>query len=181
MHLFRDIGAFTGTAMKLTHTLLALLVAVLALPMAAVGQDEEESIKVASADGAIENIVVTGEKSWGELRRELWQVEDDFYSLYNKLNDSAAYDVHCAREAPTGSRIKQQVCRPEFLVRALNRGDIISKTSMKTSSAIAGKMENFREILDTLMAANPELQSAADTYGTARARFMAQSETRANN
>ena len=160
--------------MKLTHKILALLVAALALPMAAVGQEEEDSIKVASAEGAIENIVVTGQKSSAELRRELWEVEDDFYALYNKLNDSALYDVHCAREAPTGSRIKQQVCRPEFLVRALNRGDITSMTDMNSSPLIAGKMAKFQETLGTLMAANPELQSAADTYGAARARFMAQ-------
>ncbi len=170
-----------GTAMKLTHTLLALLVAVWALPMAAVGQDEEKSTEVASDDEAIENIIVTGQKSSAELRRDLWQSEDDFYSLYNKLNDDNLYDVRCSYKAPTGSRIKNQVCRPEFLLRALNRGAITRVTNLDTNPVIANKMAKFREKLDTLIAANPELQAAAVTYNTARAGFMAQSEKRANN
>ena len=167
--------------MKLTHTRLALLVAVLALPMAAVGQDEEESTEVASDDEAIENIVVASQKSRAELRRDLWQSEDNFYSLYNKLNDDKLYDVHCSYQSPTGSRIKNQVCRPRFLSKAIKRGIITRGTNLDTNPVIANKMAKFREKLDTLIAANPELQAAAVTYNTARAGFMAQSEKRANN
>ena len=158
--------------MKLTHTLLALLVAVLALPMAAVGQDEEVST---------ENIVVASEKSLKGLRQDLWRSEDDFYSLYNKLNDDNLYDVRCVYEAPTGSRIKNQVCHPVFLSKAISRGAITRATNLDTNPVIADKMAKFREKLDTLIAANPELQATAVTYNTARARLMAQSERRANN
>jgi len=167
--------------MKLTHTLLALLVAVLALPMAAVGQDEEVSTEVASDDEAIENIVVASQKSLKGLRQDLWRSEDDFYSLYNKLNDDNLYDVRCVYKAPTGSRIKNQVCRPVFLSKAISRGDITSVTNLDTNPVIADKMAKFRQKLGTLIAANPELQATAVTYNTARARFMAQSERRANN
>ena len=167
--------------MKLTHTLLALLVAVLALPMAAVGQDEEVSTEVASDDEAIENIVVASQISPRELRQDLWKSEDEFYSLYNKLNDDNLYDVRCVYKAPTGSRIKNQVCRPVFLSRALSRGDITHVTNMDANAVLADKMAKFREKVNTLIAANPELQAAAATYNTARGRFMAQSERRANN
>ena len=167
--------------MKLTHTLLALLVAVLALPMVAVGQDEEVSTEVASDDEAIENIVVASQKSPKELRKDLWRSEDDFYSLYNKLNDDNLYDVRCVYEAPTGSRIKSQVCRPVFLSRAISRGDVTGATNLNTNPVIADKMAKFQEKLDTLIAANPELQATAVTYNTARVRFMAQSDRRANN
>ena len=51
------------TVMKPTRTILALFVAVLALPMAAVGQDEEASTSVAANDEAIDDIVVVGRKS----------------------------------------------------------------------------------------------------------------------
>ncbi len=166
--------------MKQTHTLLGLLVVVLALPMAAVGQDENVSTEVASDDEAIENIVVAGQKSEAGLRRDLWQVEDDFYSLYSKLNDDNLYDVRCSNEAPTGSRIKTQVCRPEFLSRAISRGQINRMTNLDTSPVIAAKMTKFRQTLNTSIAANPELQAAAVTYNTARTRFIAQSEKSTN-
>jgi hypothetical protein len=70
------------TTMKQTRTILALFFAVFALPMAAIGQDEQ-----ASNDEAIEDIVVVGQKSMGHLRREVYQAEEAFYSLYNDLND----------------------------------------------------------------------------------------------
>jgi len=52
------------TVMKQTHTILALFVAVLALPMAAVGQPA--STGTASKTAAIDNIVVVGQKSLAE-------------------------------------------------------------------------------------------------------------------
>ena len=116
--------------MKLTHTKLALLVAVLALPMAAIGQDEQGSTEVATDDGAMDNIVVVGQKSHADLRRDLWQFEDDFYNRYNKLNDEARYDVRCAHEAETGSRIKKQICRPQFLAGAISSGKVNKVTNL---------------------------------------------------
>ena len=181
MHLYREIRALPGTAMKLTHTILALFIAVLALPMTAVGQDEEASTEVASDDEAIEDIVVASQKSTADLRRDLFQSEDDFYSLYNKLNDDNQYDVRCFYEAPTGSRIKNHVCRAVFVSRALNRGNITRVTNLDTNPVIADKMVKFQEKLATLIAASPELQVVLVRYNTARARFMAQSEKRASN
>jgi len=158
--------------MKQTHTLWALLVTVFALPMEAVGQSDDE---------AIENIVVTGQKSLAELRWDLWKSEDEFYSLYNQLNDDFLYDVRCSREATTGSHIRSQVCRPNFLLKAIRRGDITRTKNLGTSPAIADEMARFREKRDALIAANPELYAAAVAFGTARARFAAQSENDANN
>jgi hypothetical protein len=157
--------------MKLAHTILALFVAVLALPMAAVGQDEE----------AIEDIVVASQKSTSALRRDLIRAEDDFYSLYNKLNDDNEYDVRCYYETPTGARTKQHVCRPVFFSKARNREDRTRRINPDTDHVIADKMVKLQEKLDTLIATNPELQVAMAKYNTARARVMARQEERASN
>jgi hypothetical protein len=157
--------------MKLTHTILALFVAVLALPMAAVGQDEE----------AIDNIVVASQKSMSALRRDLNRAEDDFYSLYNRLNDDNDYDVRCRYEAQTGMRKKNHVCRPVFFSKARDREDKTRRINPKTDAGIADKMVKLQEKLDTLIATNPELQEAAAKYNTARARIMARREEMASN
>ena len=157
--------------MKLTHTILALFVAVLALPMAAVGQDEE----------AIDNIVVASQKSTTALRRDLFRAEDDFYSLYNKLNDDNEYDVRCFKEAPTGVRKKQHVCRPVFFSKARNRDNLNRPMNPDTDPVIADKMVKLQEKLETLIATNPELQVAMARYDTARARLMARREETASN
>ena len=57
------------TAMKPTRTILALFVAVLALPMAAVGQHEEASTVLASNDETIDDSVVVGQKSMAEMHQ----------------------------------------------------------------------------------------------------------------
>jgi len=157
--------------MKLTHTILALFVAVLALPMAAVGQDEE----------VIEDIVVASQKSTTALRRDLIRAEDDFYSLYNKLNDDNEYDVRCFYEAPTGVRKKYHVCRPVFFSKARNRENLNRKISPDTDPVIADKMVKLQEKLDTLIATKPELQVAMARYNTARAQLMALHEEKASN
>ena len=157
--------------MKLTPTILALFVTVLVLPMAAVGQDDE----------VIENIVVASQKSPRDLRRDVWRSEKDFYSIYNKLNDDSLYDVHCTREAPTGSVIKSQVCRAKFLQRAIREGKVNYATDLDTNPIIAGQIATFRKNLETLVAANPDLQTAAATLNLAHARLTADKERRANN
>ena len=157
--------------MKLTHTILALFGAVLVLPMAAAGQDEE----------AIDNIVVSSQKSMTALRRDLIRAEDDFYSLYNSLNDDNEYDVRCRYETPTGVRKKEHVCRPVFFSKARNRENKNRRIDPKTDAGIADKMVKLQENLESLIAANPELQEAMVKYNTARAQLVAQLEESASN
>ena len=163
--------------MKPNYTILALLVAVLALPMAAVGQDEE----------AIDDIVVVGQKSINELRRDVYQYAEDFYSAYNKLNDDPEYDVRCFYEQATGTRIKNHVCRAKFVSNsysshaARNRSDLKRVANQGASPELAEKTVKFQDKLETLIAANPELEAALIRYNTARAEFFAEREQSANN
>jgi hypothetical protein len=170
--------------MKQIHTILALLIAVLALPMAAFGQVEEAS---ALEDEAIEDIVVVGQKSTAALRRDVFQSEEDFYSLYNKLNDDEEYDVHCFYETPTGTRMKNHVCRAKFVSDAYqrhaarNRMDVTRIANQDADPVLAAKTATFQEKLETLIDANPDLQEALARYNTARAQFMAHREERSSN
>ncbi len=157
--------------MKLTHAIVALFVAALALPHAAVGQDED----------AVDEIVVASQKSRSALQRDLIDAEDDFYSLYNKLNDDNEYDVRCYYETPTGLRKKTHVCRPVFFSKARNREDKTRRIDPNTDRVIANKMVTLQEKLETLIAANPELQVAMARYNTARAQLMALDKERAGN
>ena len=132
--------------MKLTRTILALFVTVLVLPTAAVGQDDE----------VIENIIVASQKSPGDLRRDLWRSEKDFYSIYNKLNDDSLYDVHCIKEAPTGSVIKSQIriCkrpRPRSIWRAPDSWRIESE---KPTNGLTAASQPFSRIAAAISPAN---------------------------
>jgi len=160
------------TAMKPTRTILALFIAVLALPMAAIGQDEEASTEIA----------VIGQKSLAEIRRDVFQAEEDFYVLFNKLNDEKDYDVRCFYEKPTGTRIKNHVCRAKFVTKAFerharrNRNNLSSVANQGSDPVLAEKSAKYQEKMETLIAANPDLEAALIRYNTLRAEFMAKRE-----
>ena len=163
------------------------LLFVAALPMAAVGQDEEASTGVTSNDETIEDNVIVAQKSLAELRRDTFQAEEDFYALYNKLNDDKEYDVRCFYEKPTGTNIKNHVCRARFVTKAYerharrNRNDVTRIANQDASPVPAEKTARFQEIMETLIAANPELQAALVRYNTARAQFFAKRQENASN
>ena len=171
--------------MKQTHTILALFVAVLALPMAAVGQPA--STGKASKTEAIDNIVVVGQKSLAELRREVVKAEEDFYSVFNKFNDEKDYNVRCFYESPTGTHLKNHVCRARFVTKAYSQhasrsGNKISRVANQDGNpAFIEKTAKYEQKMQTLIAANPELLAALVEYDSARTRFMVKREGSANN
>ena len=171
--------------MKQTHTILALFVAVLALPMAAVGQPA--STGTASKTAAIDNIVVVGQKSLAELRREVVRAEEDFYSIFNKFNDEKDYNVRCFYESPTGTHMKNHVCRARFVTKAYSQhasrsGNKISRVANQDGNpAFIEKTAKYEQKMQTLIAANPELLAALVEYDSARTRFVAEREDSANN
>lgn len=147
----------------------ALLIAV-ACPLGALAQGQAEQ--------PIEETVVVGKQSMAEMRRQVWQYEEDFYSIYNKLNDDNEFDVRCFYETPTGTRIKNHVCRAKFITNAYSDNVGRKRISANRTSRqddnpqVAAKTLQFQEKLETLVATDPELQAAFVRYSTARARFM---------
>ena len=155
-----------------TRTLLALLASLLVLPTAAIGQED-----IAATD----TLAVASQKSAKQLRRDYWRAERDFYAIYNKLNEDGLYNVRCSREAPTGSVFKVQSCRPKFLDRALKEGKINADAKLETNVEITDMMATFRENLNSLVATNPELKSAAATLNSAYAQLEAKEQSKARN
>lgn len=148
--------------MRQACRMLVLILTLFSFPTSFAGQDDE----------AIDNIVVTGQKSVGELRRELERAERDFYALYNKLNDDNDYDVRCYYESPTGVRKKYQVCRPIFFSKARNREVKTRPIDAQTDPVIAKKLVELRDRMESLAVAYPELQAALVRYETARTRLQ---------
>jgi len=173
--------------MKQTQTILALFFAVLALPVAAAGQGEGGSTGVSSNNQPIDNIVVVGQKSTSELRKEVYEAEEDFYLVFNKLNDEKDYNVRCYYEAATGTHIKNHVCRARFVTKAFerharrNRGNMSSVANQSSDAAFVEQSAKYQEKMETLMAASPELQAAFMRYNNSRADFFAVREESANN
>ena len=63
----------------------------------------------------IENLSVT------QLRAEIDKIQQEFYRVFNQLNEEEDLDVVCREFTPTGSNIPQTGCEPGFVTR--RRGD----------------------------------------------------------
>jgi hypothetical protein len=65
----------------------------------------------------LDEVTVMGKKLY-QMRKEIVEAEDRFYAAFNELNTNDDYDVHCATEARTGTRIRNRVCKPVFYANA---------------------------------------------------------------
>ena len=74
----------------------------------------------ALADEPLDTVVVQGRRAeLAALRQQIVQLEDRFYDRYNELNRDPEFDVHCSREARTGTLMKKRGCRAVYEDRAL--------------------------------------------------------------
>jgi hypothetical protein len=64
----------------------------------------------ATATGAAE--------SKSKLRSQIVKAENEFFSLYNKLNTDHQYDMVCRMERATGSNFDSRVCQPRYMLTA---------------------------------------------------------------
>ena len=54
-----------------------------------------------------------------EMRKEMVRLEDQFYARYDELNTNDDFDIHCFKEARTGTRIIKRTCRAAYEDEAL--------------------------------------------------------------
>lgn len=166
--------------MKPTRKILALFIAVLTLPMAA--QAGETSTGTTLSSPTIDNVVVIGQKSLAELRRDVYQAEEDYYEVFNSLNDEKDYNVRCFYEKASGTNIKNHVCRARFVTKAYsshaarNGNDLSRVANQSANPEFARKTAKYQEKMETLIAEDEELRNALIHYNTLRSEFVAQRE-----
>ena len=134
-----------------------------------------------ASEEAIEEIVVRGQKSLVRLRFEAYKAEDDFYSLFNQLNDDDDYDVRCYKEAPTGSHIRKRVCRTKFeedLAAQQARELLLLGDPVAIEGVIARRKELLLEKMAKMAAENEKLREALVEYYDSKYIFEAERDRR---
>lgn len=107
------------------------------------------------------------------LQRQVYQAEDRFFELYNKLNDDDLYDIHCRMHAQIGTKIKNRECIPNFydqvtadsaqsfLNRAIHGLDenkrVEIEGSISTSTVISYHYPILKKRMKELVESNPDL------------------------
>ncbi len=73
------------------------------------------------AGAAEQGQVVIEDLTAPQLRAEIEKIQNEFYRVFNQLNEDDLFDVKCQKFTPTGSNIPQVGCEPEFVTK--RRGD----------------------------------------------------------
>ena len=95
------------------HVTSAMLLLVLS-PAGMCQTPPDQEAEPASSD-AIEEIIVYGYESLGQLRVDMYKAEVKVFDLFNAFNSDNEFDIHCRQESRTGTRIKKRVCKPNYI------------------------------------------------------------------
>ena len=124
-----------------------------------------------TGDAAIDEVVVVGEKTAPQLRREIEAVETRIYGLFNDLNDEDEYDIICRREARVGSQIPRTDCKARIYWDALAESaqetmthrDEHSRFELQSPRVLANRKQHaavLRQKMLELAKEDPELLQA---------------------
>ncbi len=135
----------------------------------------------------IDEIIVYGEKSLLALRRMAYRAEENFYDLFNSLNSDDENDVHCHKEAPTGSHIRRRICRANFEKKltaeatsqwlVARRGGM-GQTYHTPTARIRHKKKLMIEEMEVLISVHPELLEALSGFSDATQVFESEKQRR---
>ena len=155
----------------------------------------EELSAAQIAAGPIEEVIVTGQRTYSALIREGARLTEEFYARLNTVIDDEDFRIRCDSEFPTGSSIPQRVCRTAFQRRLLNQQSVsiipglgstedglptFNDSVMEIRPQMVQWMQDFEEAILLAVNTDPELnaqvirllalKSAVETFETPRER-----------
>lgn len=81
---------------------------------------------------------VNAGESPSQLRAEITRAEKAYIDLYNKTNTNPQFEIICRNEKPTGTNFASRVCRPRYILDAMQASASDTVQRAVASSATAG-------------------------------------------
>jgi hypothetical protein len=101
------------------ESLAGILISILlAFSPAAFSQSAGTDETAPGAPATMEEIIVYGDKSLSQLRRELHKASEAFFDVYNDLNSNDDFDILCDYQTKLGQRRREHICTPKFSLKA---------------------------------------------------------------
>ncbi len=73
----------------------------------------DETAESSRPGEAPEEVVVRGRRLT-ELRAQVQKTRENAYAIFNEINSTDDFDVHCREESQVFTRVRQRVCRAQF-------------------------------------------------------------------
>jgi len=146
----------------------------------------------ASATTDITDEVLVRSTRLRELKAAIVAAEDRFYVRYNELNKVDAFDIECALDAHTGTKLKQRRCftRVQLEARARNALETL-QMFQEQGLGLTGRPPNtdpeavwlahfddYRDNMLYLLKINPDLRRLASESENAQKRYDAEHRRR---
>ena len=121
----------------------------------------------------LEQVTVRGQAPLSVRRQRIDEAEVEFWDAFNDANSSSKFDVTCRMEAPLGTRIPHQVCRPQFLDDATSRAagamlQLDKSGSVGLQQVEFGQAHHFNRVMQEevrgVATSDPEVQEKLDAY-----------------
>lgn len=80
-----------------------------------------QDVIVQQATGPIEQVIVTGQRTYNSLINEAARETESFYMRLNEVLDNDDYRIRCQTETPPGTSIATRVCRTRYQEELLSR------------------------------------------------------------
>ena len=161
--------------MNLRFAVFILLLLCLQHGLIAFAQPAEQETEIATP-APPEEIVITTQHTKLQLRLQLWEAEEKAYKVFNSFNDEKRFDIKCYLHEPTGTRIKRQVCTPEFQLIATREHaqDFMNGTQQHVpiEFAIASQLGDYRKKIKQVAEEHPEFLNAVIEYTEKRREFI---------
>ena len=113
----------------------------------------------AKPDGQLDEIIVQGTRLW-QMHKAITDADDRFFARYNEINRNHDFDVHCAMEAPLGTKLKQRICRAAFQEKAEEEWAraLLQGTAANPPEVVrVAREDQYRKNLLDVVRGNPEL------------------------
>lgn len=151
---------FLKSAFNATRFLLSSTVLLLAMPQSGLSQ-----ISTDEAIDTLDEIVVYGQPTLRLLRNEVHEAEENFYELFNALNNGRQFDVRCFHRKPLGTLITKRICEAYFVKNPMN--------GVSHYAYFRHKTKQMRQEMAELVGKHPELHAALLAYVDAKQSFNA--------
>ena len=186
-HVRQGASIFLQSVTRCGEVLIAGAVLSLVLITSGNCQSVSDSEAAPDTEETIEEIRVYGDKSLGRLRQEAYDAEEIFFDSFNALNSDDDLDIHCYREAVTGSRLKRRVCKPNYLKRLEAEATRQMMLSLQAGGAgsylepvwrVRQKDEQMQEEMQRLAGENPKLLEALQEFADMKQAYERERKAR---
>lgn len=116
-----------------------------------------------------EIVIIGGEMDVFKLEKQVFEAEKNLYAAFSELNEDEDYDVECKRVEPTGTRLSQTLCRPNYINELLV--EYGTDPMNIPQGEIVRRKEELQRLMMKFLEENMEFRQVALIHGRLKQRL----------